>query len=68
MPATTRQRRHDEVASFIYAVLGVIDAVLLTLVVIVVWEDFGRARETVESEANATAEVCIAPVPMSAPG
>ena len=30
---------------------------LLALVVIAVWEDFGRARETVESEANATAEV-----------
>jgi hypothetical protein len=42
--------------------------VLLTLVVIAVWEDFGRARETVESEANATAEVCIVPVPMSASG
>lgn len=56
VPATTRQR-HNDVAGFIYAVLGVIYAVLLALVVIAVWEDFGRARETVENEANATAEI-----------
>ncbi len=56
VPATTRQR-HNDVAGFIYAVLGVIYAVLLALVVIAVWEDFGRARETVESEANAAAEI-----------
>ena len=56
VPATSR-RRHNDVAGFIYAVLGVIYAVLLALVVIAVWEDFGRARETVESEANATAEI-----------
>jgi hypothetical protein len=31
--------------------------VLLALVVIAVWEDFGSARETVEGEANATAEI-----------
>jgi hypothetical protein len=56
VPATSRER-HNDVAGFIYAVLGVIYAVLLALVVIAVWEDFGRARETVESEANATAEI-----------
>jgi protein-S-isoprenylcysteine O-methyltransferase Ste14 len=56
VPAASRQR-HNDVAGFIYAVLGVIYAVLLALVVIAVWEDFGRARETVESEANATAEI-----------
>jgi protein-S-isoprenylcysteine O-methyltransferase Ste14 len=56
VPATSRQQ-HNDVAGFIYAVLGVIYAVLLALVVIAVWEDFGRARETVESEANATAEI-----------
>jgi hypothetical protein len=31
--------------------------VLLALVVIAVWEEFGRARVTVESEANALAEI-----------
>jgi len=35
----------------------VVYAVLLALVVIAVWEDFGSARETVEGEANATAEI-----------
>src|SRR4028119_904487 len=56
VPAASRQK-HNDVAGFIYAVLGVIYAVLLALVVIAVWEDFGRARETVEAEANATAEI-----------
>ena len=56
VPNASRQK-HNDVAGFIYAVLGVIYAVLLALVVIAVWEDFGRARETVESEANATAEI-----------
>jgi protein-S-isoprenylcysteine O-methyltransferase Ste14 len=56
VPASSR-KLHNDVAGFIYAVLGVIYAVLLALVVIAVWEDFGRARETVESEANATAEI-----------
>jgi hypothetical protein len=56
VPATIREQ-HNEVAGFIYAALGVIYAVLLALVVIAVWEEFGRARVTVESEANALAEV-----------
>ena len=56
VPTSSRQR-HNDVAGFIYAVLGVVYAVLLALVVIAVWEDFGRARETVETEANATAEI-----------
>jgi len=56
VPVATR-KEHNDVAGFIYAVLGVIYAVLLALVVIAVWEDFGRARDTVESEANALAEI-----------
>ena len=56
VPTSARQR-HNDVAGFIYAVLGVIYAVLLALVVIAVWEDFGRARETVEGEANAAAQI-----------
>src|SRR3712207_9515311 len=56
VPATIREE-HNEVAGFIYAVLGVIYAVLLALVVIAVWEEFGRARVTVESEANARSEI-----------
>jgi hypothetical protein len=51
------RKEHNDVAGFIYAVLGVIYAVLLALVVIAVWEEFGRARVTVEAEANALAEI-----------
>jgi hypothetical protein len=56
VPAGSRQR-HNDVAGFIYAALGVIYAVLLALVVIAVWEEYQAAGETVEQEANATAEI-----------
>jgi hypothetical protein len=56
VPATSRQP-HNDVAGFIYAALGVIYAVLLALVVIAVWEEYDAARETVEQEANAVAEI-----------
>ena len=56
VPVTVRKELND-VAGFIYAVLGVIYAVLLALVVIAVWEEFGRARVTAEAEANALAEI-----------
>ncbi len=56
VPAAVR-KEHNDVAGFIYAALGVIYAVLLALVVIAVWEEFGRARVTVETEANALAEI-----------
>jgi hypothetical protein len=56
VPVETR-KDHNDVAGFIYAVLGVIYAVLLALVVIAVWEEFGRATVTVETEANALAEI-----------
>src|ERR687897_391240 len=52
VPTAIRQEQND-VAGFIYAVVGVIYAVLLALVVIATWEEFGRARVTVEAEANA---------------
>jgi hypothetical protein len=56
VPADSRQR-HNDVAGFIYAALGVIYAVLLALVVISVWEEYQAASETVEEEANSVAEV-----------
>jgi hypothetical protein len=56
VPAGARQQ-HNDVAGFIYAALGVIYAVLLALVVIAVWEEYQAAAETVEQEANATAEI-----------
>ena len=58
VPAQTR-RRHNDVAGFIYAALGVIYAVLLALVVISVWEEYQAASATVEQEANATAEIFL---------
>src|SRR5918911_480046 len=58
VPAASRQR-HNDVAGFIYAALGVIYAVLLALVVITVWEEYQAADATVEQEANATAEVFL---------
>ena len=56
VPAVSRQQ-HNDVAGFIYAALGVIYAVLLALVVIAVWEEYSAAGDTVEQEANATAEI-----------
>jgi hypothetical protein len=56
VPAASRQK-HNDVAGFIYAALGVIYAVLLALVVIAVWEEYGAASDTVEQEANAAADI-----------
>ena len=56
VPADSRQR-HNDVAGFIYAALGVIYAVLLALVLIAVWEEYEAARVTVEQEANAAADI-----------
>ncbi len=58
VPAQSRQR-HNDVAGFIYAALGVIYAVLLALVVITVWEEYQAASETVEQEANSVAEIFL---------
>jgi Protein of unknown function (DUF4239) len=52
-----KREQHNEVAGFLYAVVGVVYAVLLALLVIAVWEQFQKANETVESEANAVAEI-----------
>jgi prolipoprotein diacylglyceryltransferase len=62
VPATIR-KEHNDVAGFIYAVLGVIYAVLLALVVIATWEDFGRARDTVETEAKRAGRDLLASQP-----
>jgi hypothetical protein len=55
----THRAEHNDVAGFIYAVVGVAYAVLLAFVVIVVWQDYERAKETVESEANELAGVYL---------
>jgi len=51
------REQHNDVAGFIYAVLGVVYAVLLGFTTIVVWEDFEVARATTESEATELAEI-----------
>ena len=48
---------HNDVAGFIYAVVGVVYAVLLGFSAIIVWEQFRRAQEGVEQEANALADL-----------
>jgi hypothetical protein len=44
---------HNEVAGFLIAVVGVVYAVTLAFIVIVTWEQFRDARETVDLEAGA---------------
>jgi len=41
-----------EVAGFVYAVIGVVYAVLLGFTAIIVWERFDQAQTNVEREAN----------------
>ena len=52
-----KRQEHNDVAGFLYAVVGIVYAVLLALLVIAVWERYQKANETVESEANGVAEV-----------
>jgi hypothetical protein len=51
------RQEHNDVAGFIYAVLGVAYAVLLAFVVIAVWEQYQAARDTTDREANELAEI-----------
>jgi hypothetical protein len=50
--SSERREGHNDVAGFIYAVLGVAYAVLLAFVVIAVWQDYKTAQANVESEAH----------------
>lgn len=52
-----RRQQHNDVAGFIYAVLGVVYAVLLGFVTIAVWEDFEAAKHTANNEANDLGEL-----------
>jgi Protein of unknown function (DUF4239) len=56
VPSMQRQELND-VAGFIYAVIGVVYAVLLALVVVAGWENHQVAKETTEREANALADI-----------
>ena len=52
-----RREVQNDVAGFIYAVLGVAYAVLLAFVVIAVWQDYQTAQAEVESEAHELAGI-----------
>jgi hypothetical protein len=51
------RRQHNDVAGFIYAVLGVTYAVLLGLMVVAVWEQWEAAAHTADDEASSLAEI-----------
>jgi hypothetical protein len=55
--STERRKQHNEVAGFIYAVLGVSYAVLLGLMLIAVWEQWNAAQVTATEEANELAGI-----------
>jgi hypothetical protein len=55
--STEWRRQHNDVAGFIYAVLGVAYAVLLGLMLIAVWEQWDAAQVTADDEASEVAEV-----------
>jgi hypothetical protein len=56
VPMGVRQRQND-VAGFIYAVLGVAYAVLLGLMLVAVWEQWEAAKIIADDEANEVAEI-----------
>jgi hypothetical protein len=54
---TRRRMPHNDVAGFIYAVLGVAYAVLLGLMVVAVWEEWNAATAAADQEASEVAEI-----------
>jgi hypothetical protein len=55
--STERRKQHNDVAGFIYAVLGVSYAVLLGLMLIAVWEQWITAEDVTSDEANELAGI-----------
>jgi hypothetical protein len=55
--STERRKQHNDVAGFIYAVLGVAYAVLLGLMLIAVWEKWNEAEAITTDEANELAGI-----------
>jgi hypothetical protein len=50
--ALSTLERHNDVAGFIIAVIGVLYAVLLAFVVVISWQNFDQARQTASGEAE----------------
>jgi hypothetical protein len=48
---------HNEVSGFVYAVIGVIYAIILGFAVITVWEHYNDSQSNAHSEANAVANI-----------
>ena len=46
------RRAHNDVAGFIIAIVGVIYAVLLAFIAVSTWENFNKAQDAAELEAN----------------
>src|SRR5919206_1784836 len=55
--STERRKQHNDVAGFIYAVLGVSYAVLLGLMLIAVWQKWDAAEALTTDEANELAGI-----------
>jgi hypothetical protein len=55
--STERRKQHNDVAGFIYAVLGVAYAVLLGLMLVAVWESWNAAEAITTDEANELAGI-----------
>ena len=55
--STDQRKQHNDVAGFIYAVLGVSYAVLLGLMLIAVWEKWNAAEDLTADEANELAGI-----------
>jgi hypothetical protein len=53
MVSYDRLARHIDVAGYVYAVIGVIYAVILAQVVIAAWQEYRDARVVADAEANA---------------
>jgi hypothetical protein len=51
------RRQHNDVAGFIFGVIGIAYGVLIATVVVAVWHEFGAAELTTAQEANAVAEL-----------
>ncbi len=54
---SVQRSRHNDVAGFIYSVLGVAYAVLLGLMVVAVWQTWEEAESTATDEANELASI-----------
>jgi hypothetical protein len=52
-----RLQQHNDVAGFIYSVIGILYGVLIAFVVIVVWERYTEIDRTVQDEANVVMQI-----------